>query len=217
MPAGCAPSRMATPFRVAGRPKSVQIVHKENPLGECRFNSKNIGRRMCLRAENRGKDKGHSTLIDPLCFVEAGDYPIGGENHTAFVQQFLIGKTPVTNRQYLDYLEATHHSDPLRSDLGLSEILGNLPAVDLSWHEAKAYCNWFGETHGVTCGMPTAIEWEAAARGKQGLLFPWGTTFEPGHCLSLDECSPGPVPVGSFENGATSPDSGRERHSGRRF
>src|SRR5215831_8016754 len=112
-----------------------RLSMKSNPLGECRFNSKNIGRRMCLRAENRGKDKGHSTLIDPLCFVEAGDYPIGGENHTAFVQQFLIGRTPVTNRQYLDYLEATQHSDSLRSDLGLSEILGDLPAVDLSWHE----------------------------------------------------------------------------------
>jgi formylglycine-generating enzyme required for sulfatase activity len=158
---------------------------------------------MCLRAENRGKEKGHSTLIDRFCFVEAGDYPIGGENHTTFVHQFLIGKTPVTNRQYLEYLEATQHSDPLRSDLGLSEILGDLPAVDLSWHDAKAYCDWFGQTHWLTCGMPTAVEWEAAARGKQGLLFPWGMTFEPGHCLSLDECSPGPVPVGSFENGAS--------------
>ena len=87
---------------------------------------------MCLGAENKGKEKGHSTLIEPFCIVEAGDYPIGGENHTAFVQQFLIGRTAVTNRQYLDYLEATQHSNPLRSDLGLSEIFCDLPAVDLS-------------------------------------------------------------------------------------
>lgn len=158
---------------------------------------------MYLGAENRGEEKGHSTLSGSFCFVEAGDYPIGGDNDTASVRQFLIGKTPVTNRQYLDYLDATRHGDPLRSDLGLSEMLGDLPAVDLSWHQARAYCDWFGQTRRVRCGMPTAVEWEAAARGKQGLLFPWGMTFEPGRCLSLDEYSPGPVPVGSFANGAS--------------
>ena len=125
------------------------------------------------------------------------------ENRATFVEPFLIGRTPVTNRQYAQYLEAIQRSDSRRSDWALSEIFCDLPAVDLSWREARAYCDWFSDAHGVSCGLPTAVEWEAAARGKQGLLFPWGMTFEPGHCLSLDEHSPGPVPVGSFASGAS--------------
>jgi formylglycine-generating enzyme required for sulfatase activity len=159
--------------------------------------------RMVGGIARRGDETVRSIPDGTLCFVEGGDYPIGGESRAAFVEPFLIGKTPVTNRQFLGYLEDAGGGDRRRSDLGLSEIFGDLPAVDLSWHDARAYCDWFGETHGVACGLPTAVEWEAAARGKQGLLFPWGMTFEPGRCLSLDEYSPAPVPVGSFESGAS--------------
>ena len=153
-------------------------------------------------AESRARGRGPPDLIDRFCLVEGGDYPVG-ENDTVFVEQFLIGKTPITNREYAGYLEDAGCLDTRRSALALSEIFGDLPAVDISWHEAKGYCDWFGEFHRVSCGLPTAVEWEAAARGKQGLLFPWGMTFELGRCLSLDEHSPGPVPVGSFVSGAS--------------
>ena len=158
---------------------------------------------MVLGSESRVDGEGYRVPVEGFCFVEAGDYPVGGENHTVFVKRFLIGRTPVTNRQFGRYLEATQRSDPHRSDWALSEIFCDLPAVDVSWREARAYCEWFGNAHGVSCGLPTSVEWEAAARGKQGLLFPWGMTFEPGRCLSLDEHSPGPIPVGSFESGAS--------------
>ena len=158
---------------------------------------------MLPEAESKAHGTGPPGLIDGFCFVEGGNYLVGGENDSAFVEEFLIGKTPITNREYAGYLENALCIDARRSALALSEIFCDLPAVDVSWHEAKAYCDWFGDSQGVSCGLPTAIEWEAAARGKQGLLFPWGMAFEPGRCLSLDEHSPGPVPVGSFVSGAS--------------
>jgi iron(II)-dependent oxidoreductase len=171
---------------------------------EARQATRKISCELVVRAiARRGKETVRSIPDEAPCIVEGGDYPIGGENRATFVELFLIGRTPVTNRQYAQYLEAIQRSDPRRSDWALSEIFCDLPAVDLSWREARAYCDWFGDAHGVSCGLPTAVEWEAAARGKQGLLFPWGMTFEPGRCLSLDEHSPGPVPVGSFASGAS--------------
>jgi formylglycine-generating enzyme required for sulfatase activity len=171
---------------------------------EARQATRKISCELVVRAiARRGKETVRSIPDEAPCIVEGGDYPIGGENRATFVELFLIGRSPVTNRQYAQYLEAIQRSDPRRSDWALSEIFCDLPAVDLSWREARAYCDWFGDAHGVSCGLPTAVEWEAAARGKQGLLFPWGMTFEPGRCLSLDEHSPGPVPVGSFASGAS--------------
>jgi formylglycine-generating enzyme required for sulfatase activity len=154
-------------------------------------------------AESKAHGRRSRSLTNGFCFVERGDYPIGEKNETVFVEQFLIGKTLITNREYAGYLEDARCNDTRRSALALSEIFGDLPAVDVSWREAKAYCDWFGESCGAPCGLPTAVEWEAAASGKQGLLFPWGATFEPGRCLSLDEHSPGPVRVGSFASGAS--------------
>jgi formylglycine-generating enzyme required for sulfatase activity len=71
---------------------------------------------MALGVESRADEEGYPVPVEGFCFVEAGDYPVGGENHTVFVERFLIGRTPVTNRQFGRYLEATQRSDPHRSD-----------------------------------------------------------------------------------------------------
>jgi formylglycine-generating enzyme required for sulfatase activity len=46
----------------------------------------------------------------------------------------------------------------------------NRPVVGVSWYEAMAYCRWCGEE----VQLPTEVQWERAARGESGRLFPWG-------------------------------------------
>ena len=75
-----------------------------------------------------------------------------------------------------------------------------LPVVGVSWYEAIAYCRWLSETTGRRYRLPTEAEWEKAARGSDGRLYPWGNEFDARFCntsagglgrtLPVDQCSP---------------------------
>jgi len=54
--------------------------------------------------------------------------------------------------------------------------LARHPVVQVTWDEAQAFCAWEGKT------LPTAEQWEYAARGPQALQFPWGRSFDPSRC-----------------------------------
>ena len=89
--------------------------------------------------------------------------------------------------------------------------------VGLSWYEAKAFCNWLNsQDDEYTYSLPTEQQWEAAARGKEGREYPWGTglkkeddrcNYAPGWNPILNRTSP----VGMFPKGST-PDSDCEIH-----
>ncbi len=77
------------------------------------------------------------------------------------------------------------------------------PVVLVTWTEADRYCRWRGEQRGEARRLPTADEYEKAARGNEGLAYPWGNTYEPD---KLDSAVHGPIdtmPVGSFTAGAS--------------
>jgi len=56
------------------------------------------------------------------------------------------------------------------------------PVFGVSWHDATAYAEWRSERDGVRYTLPTEQEWEKAARGVDGRIFPWGDTFDPSLC-----------------------------------
>jgi formylglycine-generating enzyme required for sulfatase activity/energy-coupling factor transporter ATP-binding protein EcfA2 len=58
----------------------------------------------------------------------------------------------------------------------------NAPRTNVNWYEARAFCTWIGKTLGINVRLPTEAEWEKAARGVDGRLFPWGNSFDPDRC-----------------------------------
>ena len=106
-----------------------------------------------------------------------------------FVRAFYIGVYAITNEQFAHFLTMrrpslaeiklwlpmTDHIHAPRSRKGRYAVDAGFerhPAVHLSWFGATAYCEWAG------LRLPTEIEWEKAARGTDGRIFPWGNDWD---------------------------------------
>jgi formylglycine-generating enzyme required for sulfatase activity len=78
---------------------------------------------------------------------------------------------------------------------------GEHPVVLVSHGDAEAFAAWLGEVSGRRWRLPTALEWEKAARGPDGRRFPWGEAWDPTRLNSHDLGPFDTLPVGSFPEG----------------
>jgi iron(II)-dependent oxidoreductase len=112
--------------------------------------------------------------------VPAGSFRSGADRKSVEVGAFRIHKTEVTNRAYQAFLaacavgsecgprELPHYWD----DAGYLDTHLDFPVVLVSWGDASAFCRHGGGR------LPTILEWEKAARGGDGRMFPWGDTLD---------------------------------------
>ena len=148
------------------------------------------------------------------------------ERHVEQLAAFRIDLMPVTQSQFAEYVNAGH-AQPLAIDAATWTAQGftqdyateverfvwrdgrppagreDHPVVLVTWSEATSYCAWRGELAGAKRRLPTAHEFEKAARGAEGIAYPWGNTFEP---TKVNSAIGGPrdtVPVGTFTVGAS--------------
>jgi formylglycine-generating enzyme required for sulfatase activity len=77
------------------------------------------------------------------------------------------------------------------------------PVVLVTYREAASYCAWRGTLSGRPRRLPTAAEYEKAARGDGGLIYPWGNTFDPARLDSAIAGAGGTEPVGDHIDGAS--------------
>jgi formylglycine-generating enzyme required for sulfatase activity len=96
---------------------------------------------------------------------------------------YRIGKYPVTNEQYAEYVRAAKllvGPDLEWDGQTVPAAKSTHPVAGVAWYEAVAYCQWIGAKTGVRCTLPTEAQWEKAARGTDGRLYPWGNLWEDG-------------------------------------
>ncbi len=93
--------------------------------------------------------------------------------HSVRLPAYRIDKYPVTNAQYARYIIANEAKPPLNwkdGEIPRGEALR--PATMVSWYNARDYCRWAGKR------LLSEAEWEKAARGEDGRLWPWGNTMD---------------------------------------
>jgi serine/threonine-protein kinase len=122
-------------------------------------------------------------------FVPAGEFLMGATDadanatafekpqHTVYLDAFWMDQTEVTNAMYAACVGAGACLIPISSgsethlEYFRNPTFADYPVLYVSWANARAYCQWAGRR------LPTEAEWEKAARGVEGRLFPWGDTL----------------------------------------
>lgn len=105
-----------------------------------------------------------------------------------FLDTYYISKYPITVAQYLSFIESREYQKNQRKQesQGRWEYdnlkFQNHPIVGVTWDEANRFCRWLGEKIGYEIRLPTEREWEKAARGTDGRIFPWGNDFDNERC-----------------------------------
>ncbi|MYR43920.1 SUMF1/EgtB/PvdO family nonheme iron enzyme [Streptomyces sp. SID5910] len=101
--------------------------------------------------------------------------PNGAE--PVWVDDFYIDTFPTTNADYARFCAATRHPVPEHWESGrCPRELYDHPVVHVSWRDASAFAKWAGKS------LPTAEQWEKAARGTSGRTFPWGDQKTAAKC-----------------------------------
>ncbi|MCX8043545.1 MAG: bifunctional serine/threonine-protein kinase/formylglycine-generating enzyme family protein [Desulfobacterota bacterium] len=163
-------------------------------------------------------------------YIPAGTAILGGDERAPYaaprtvknISGFLISRHEVTVKEYLAFINDLEARIPGSSEPYLPrrsvasdfywQKIGTAyqpsfpldwPVLGISWDDASAYCKWLKSSTGGRWDfrLPTDEEWEKAARGVDGRLFPWGNVFDFRFCCMVDSrqgLREGPDPVGSF-------------------
>lgn len=138
-----------------------------------------------------------------MAWIPQGEFIMGSDEQmdesprrVVPVAGYYIDRYEVTNGEYLNFVEHTGYFKPVIWTNGkIPDGKINHPVTGISWKDAKEYATWVGKR------LPTEVEWEKAARGSDGRIYPWGNEFSPNVCNSLESALNGTTEVGSFPGG----------------
>jgi formylglycine-generating enzyme required for sulfatase activity len=171
--------------------------------------------------------------VPALVAVPAGPFlmgsssadPLAGSDeqpqHTLTLPDYWIGQTEVTNDQFRPFVEGDGYTnrdywteagwawkeEARRTQpyfWGDARRSGdNQPVVGVSWFEAVAYVRWLSAQTGHPFRLPTEAEWEKAARGSDGWIWPWGSTWAAGRANTREAGRNQTTAVGQYPEGVS--------------
>lgn len=139
----------------------------------------------CLMGSDPSKDN----------FAQPDELP----QHNVHLSEFYISKYEITNTQYSVY--ASTNNIVFEIPAGQNDF----PKVFLSWYEAVAFCEWLSHIMGRNVHLPSEAEWEKAARGSAGRLYPWGDPWDRNALNSNDHGIGEMTPVSKHSPAGDSP------------
>lgn len=114
----------------------------------------------------------------PMVEIPAGEFVMGFDGtqalederpaHRVWLDTYSMDQYEVTTAQYAAFLAAQPRPAPWQWESVNLALHGDRPVIGVDWADADAYCRWKGKR------LPTEAEWEKAARGTDGRLYPWG-------------------------------------------
>jgi len=113
----------------------------------------------------------------PMVLIPAGEFTMGSDKgdddeepiHRLFLDSFYMDKFEVTNGRFAKFVEAIQSEPPWGfADQETPVVHADQPVRWVNWMDAWGYCLWAGKR------LPTEAEWEKAARGTDGRIYPWG-------------------------------------------
>lgn len=121
-----------------------------------------------------------------MILIPAGEFTMGSPEHKGDISQkpqhrvcldaYYIYKYEVTNGQFRRFIhESGYDAEGSWKDYAIAGS-DNHPVVCVTWNDAKAYCEWVGGS------LPTEAQWEKAARGVDGRIWPWGNKWDGTEC-----------------------------------
>ena len=148
----------------------------------------------------------------PVVEIPGGSFVLGSdkfEPNEAPPQEmdlptFLIDRFETTNAEFAQFVEATGYVTEVEQGGAkknwrsyYTEGKDNHPVVKVSYRDSETYCQWIGKR------LPTEFEWEKAARGPDGFVYPWGDSMDSTRVNGKESGLRGTAAVGSFSSGAS--------------
>lgn len=174
-------------LRAAWLPRLTDAEREPEPLaraavGRALGGHLNLDNRKGVGLDNRGVPDIDWVEVPASDFV----YQAGERRH---LETFWIGRYPVTNAQFDAFIQNRGYEDNrwwhdlskrIRVPHMPSWSLANHPRETVTWYEAMAFCAWLTHRLGYGVTLPTEVQWEKAARGTDGWIFPWGQGWRAG-------------------------------------
>jgi formylglycine-generating enzyme required for sulfatase activity len=152
-------------------------------------------------------------LLPPICDVPAGGFLMGSDpvldtgaydselpQHSVALAAYQIAKYPVTVVEYACFVRAGQ-KEPADWQQQLEKL--DHPVAHISWLDAIAYTQWLSTCAQQPWRLPSEAEWEKAARGADGRVYPWDDIFRRIRCNTSEGKKGGTTAVGSYPRGVS--------------